>query len=117
MAEVKINKSQEVRNLYKQNMSVADIARKLKIRYQYAWNVVNRMKDKSTDPKYSVTVMEANRGILGVDENDISQDTLISTLSKNKVFENWCKYNGYLGSNHLTIKRVLSEIYGVKFKE
>lgn len=58
--------------------------------------------------------MEANRQMLGLDENDTSQDEKIMTMSKEKVFANFCQWNGLLGSWYNEILEAVSNIYKVK---
>lgn len=50
--EKKISTSQKIRDLYASGKTETEIAQKLKIRYQFVYNVLKRDRDKAELEKY-----------------------------------------------------------------
>lgn len=55
----KDSKSNEMRNLYKEGMSVADISRKLDVCYSFTYQVCQRFSKKSGDEKFDTNQPES----------------------------------------------------------
>jgi hypothetical protein len=66
---------------------------------------------------YSNDVMKALRKCLDVEENDTSKDEEIMSMSKEKAFEYYCKWNGLSGGWYYYLMDAVESIFDVKLEK
>ena len=66
---------------------------------------------------YNNDVMEAIRQRLGLEPDDNSKDEQIMNMDKSKAFQEYCLWNGLMGSYHHYISEAISSIYGVALQD
>lgn len=67
--------------------------------------------DKRT---YGSEVMETVRQCLGLEEDDMSEESYIMAMDKKDVFRKYCEWNGLLGSWSEKLLNIVEEIYGIQ---
>jgi hypothetical protein len=65
------------------------------------------------DGVYSESVLKVLREFNSLEEDDTSKDDEFNSLTSNEVFEQYCKWNGLMGSLHLRLKAWVKDIYDV----
>lgn len=65
---------------------------------------------------YSEEVMKAARQNMGLDEDDVSSDTLIEELPKSEVFERYLIWQGIIGFGRQILKAI-EDIYKVELND
>lgn len=63
---------------------------------------------------YNNDVMKALRQSIDLDPDDASQDEEIMSMSKEKTFEYYCKWNGLLGGWYYYLMDAVESIFDVK---
>jgi hypothetical protein len=66
--------------------------------------------------KYPEYIMESLRQRRGLDEDDTSQDERISIMSKQRVLEEVCNWEGLINYGG-TIRGWVESIYGIKLED
>lgn len=67
--------------------------------------------DKCT---YGNEVMEAVRQRLGLEDDDVSEDSYIMSMDKKDVFRKYCEWNGLFGSWSEKLLNIVEDIYGIQ---
>ena len=67
---------------------------------------------------YNEDVMSAVRQSIGCyDGDDTSKDKEIETMSREEVFERYCKWNGLMGNWYQTLINAIESIFEVDLSE
>ena len=66
--------------------------------------------------KYPEYIMKAVRGTLGLDEEDISSDEMINSMSKLQIFDRVLQWDGIIGYEYRIISWI-EDIFGVDLRE
>lgn len=74
-------------------------------------NIESKMEKKNTG-RIDKDIIGDIREYLGVDRNDISKDDIIDNMPLNKIFHNWCEWNGLINHSR-ELRRVVGSIYGI----
>lgn len=63
---------------------------------------------------YNREIMEAVRQRLGLEEDDVSEDSYIMAMDKKDVFRKYCEWNGLLGSWPEKLLNTVEDIYEIQ---
>lgn len=66
--------------------------------------------------KYPEYILKYLRQREDLCEFDTSMDDIFNKMSPNEVFEETCKWNGFLGNYHEIIKGWVCDIYNIKLQ-